>query len=133
MTLKNKLWDKFCNYSLELDGEQPSDYYGGATVMLEWMIVEYKLDKEPSDELVEKALNELEDCVGIGYSHTQDREWGELHREKAEMVIRKLLQSHRPIQVDEIMKMLGQYINLKGQDKGKIAFEAQIRKLLEEK
>lgn len=41
-----KLWDKFCNYSMELDGEQGSEYYGGATVMLEWLIGEFKLDEK---------------------------------------------------------------------------------------
>ncbi len=43
--LKDRLWDKFCNYSLELDGEQPSDYYDGATTMLEWLIGELSLDE----------------------------------------------------------------------------------------
>ena len=43
--IKNMLWDKFCNYSMELDGEQRTDYYAGATVMLEWMIMEFKLEE----------------------------------------------------------------------------------------
>ena len=34
--LKERLWDEFCNYSLELDGNQVSDYYGGATVTKEY-------------------------------------------------------------------------------------------------
>ena len=67
--LKERLWDKFCNYSLELDGKQTSDYYGGATVMLEWLIGELWLD-EP-DELVNKIVAriayEMRDMEGTFY------------------------------------------------------------------
>ena len=87
--------------------------------------------EEPDEELVEKILN-----VGFDFGYYGDQYPIERNKERekeAKAKIRTLLQSHRPIQVDEIMKMLGQYINLKGQDKGKIAFEAQIRKLLEAK
>jgi len=44
--ITEKLWDKFCNYSLELDGQQMDDYYKGATTMLEWLIGELRLDED---------------------------------------------------------------------------------------
>lgn len=39
--LTDVLWDKFCNYSKEYGGEMCSDYYHGATTMMEWMLMEF--------------------------------------------------------------------------------------------
>jgi len=45
--LSKKLWDKFCNYDLEMHGERERYYYEGAANMLEWLIDEYKLEEKP--------------------------------------------------------------------------------------
>lgn len=55
---------------------------------------------------IEKALDALETCVDVGFSHIQDRSWGELNRGKASTIIRSLLQSHKPVVTRKEIEML---------------------------
>ena len=63
-------------------------------------VAEQLLTQRPmqvDEELIERTLEELSECCDVGYSYTQDREWGELDKEKAEAIIRQLLTQKRVV------------------------------------
>jgi len=80
------------------------------TVFSEKMVEDYwkeqdakhKADQEQGvdEELIERTLEKLSECCDVGYSYTQDREWGELDKEKAGAIIKQLL-TRQPMVVDE--------------------------------
>ena len=59
----------------------------------------HKADQEQGvdEELIERTLEKLSECCDVGYSYTQDREWGELDKEKAGAIIKQLL-TRQPVE-----------------------------------